>query len=76
MISNNYPTILAIVKTFFLLADGDCQDARKRVDADCTALCIGLSERLSESVKADYEAAYKHCLTLSGVARHNHPANA
>ena len=73
---NNYPTILAIVKTFFLLADGDCQDARRRVVLDCAAMCVGLSDRLVNSVKADYEAAYKHCLTLPGVARHNHPANA
>ena len=70
---NNYPTILAIVKTFFLLTDGDCQDARLRVDLDCAAMCVGLPEHLKASITADYEAAYKHCLTLSGVARRNHP---
>lgn len=73
---NNYEPILSIVKSFFLLEDGDCQAAKRRVDSACKAMCIGLSKRLADSVKADYEAAYKHCLTLSGVARHNHPNHA
>jgi len=73
---NNYPTILAIVKTFFLLSDGDCISAKERTDADCKAMCVGLPQHLVEVITADYKAAYQHCLTLPGVARHNHPANA
>lgn len=73
---SNYQTILAIVKTFFLLSGGDCQDARRRVDLDCAAMCDGLSPKTASAIKAYYEAAYNHCLTLPGVARHNRPANA
>lgn len=71
--NDNEQMILGIVKTMFLLNDGDCKLVLDDLRKNKAEILRTMPEELGAALLSSYNRAYEHCLTLPGVARRNHP---
>ena len=74
--NDNEKAITAIVKTMFLLNDGDCQLVLEDLRKNKAEILRTMPEALGAALLSSYNRAYEHCLTLPGVARRNNPNHA